>query len=103
MNIGTIFSLCFITLHMIIMVGGFLKLGFQTGGKVSGDVNRIFIEDAMIILFTVGDNADFYDWEYDMYCGDDTIKCFSDEAFDTLLENFRKGMAKQDLSLSLIM
>jgi len=160
-NFGTIFGLCFITLHMIIMVGGTFKLGFQTGGKVSGDVNRIFIEDtidiltdgqekkvlelfhevyeksgmpvtlytadyswkdfysslevyseelyygigfeedAMIILFTVGDNADFYDWEYDMYCGDDTIKCFSDEAFDTLLENFQKGMAKQDLALAL--
>lgn len=54
-------------------------------------------EDAMLILFTTEDEGDFYDWEYDMYCGDDTEKCFSDAAFDELLENFHKGMAGQDL------
>ncbi len=56
-----------------------------------------FDEDAMIILFTTDGNVDFYDWEYDMYCGDDTIKCFSDASFDKLLENFHKGMASQNL------
>lgn len=56
-----------------------------------------FDEDAMIILFTMDNSSDFYDWEYDMYCGDDTIKCFSDASFDKLLENFHKGMAGQNL------
>lgn len=54
-------------------------------------------EDAMIILFTTDKNPDFYDWEYDMYCGDDTTKCLSDAAFDKLLSNFQKGMASQSL------
>lgn len=54
-------------------------------------------EDAMIILFTTNNSPDFYDWEYDMYCGDDTITCFSDASFDKLLDNFQKGMAGQNL------
>lgn len=58
-------------------------------------------EDAMIILFTVGNNNGFYDWEYDMYCGDDTTKCLSDAAFDKLLDNFQKGMANQNLAKAL--
>ena len=60
-----------------------------------------FDEDAMIILFTVDNDSDFYDWEYDMYCGDDTTKCLSDDAFDKLLNNFQKGMATQDLAEAL--
>lgn len=60
-----------------------------------------FDEDAMIILFTVDDSNGFYDWEYDMYCGDDTTKCLSDAAFDKLLNNFQKGMASQDLAKAL--
>lgn len=58
-------------------------------------------EDAMIILFTEDDSTNFYDWEYDVYCGDDTEKCFSDAVFDDFLENFQKGMAGQKLSLAL--
>lgn len=58
-------------------------------------------EDSMIILFTVDNNNDFYDWEYDIYCGDDTIKCLSDAAFDKLLDNFQKGMANQNLARAL--
>lgn len=55
-------------------------------------------EDAMIILFTAEEGEDsFYDWEYDMYCGDDTTVCLSDTAFDKLLENFQKAMASQNL------
>ena len=54
-------------------------------------------EDAMIILFTTGNRDGFDDWEYDMYCGDDTIKCLSDASFDKLLDNFQKGMAGQNL------
>lgn len=56
-----------------------------------------FEEDAMVILFTAEDLDGFYDWEYDMYCGDDTEKCFSDDAFDTVLANFQKAMAQEDL------
>lgn len=55
-------------------------------------------ESAMIILFTANDDSDFYDWEYDVYCGDDTEKCFSDAAFDKFLENFQKGMSRQKLA-----
>lgn len=58
-------------------------------------------EDAMIILFTQEEEDDFVDWEYDMYCGDDTIKCFSDESFDLLLSNFQKAMSRQDLAEAL--
>lgn len=58
-------------------------------------------EDAMLILFTADMSGDFYDWEYDMYCGDDTVKCFSDAAFDTLLSNFQKAMAQQNLAKAL--
>ncbi len=58
-------------------------------------------EDAMLILFTTEEFDDFVDWEYDMYCGDDTIKCFSDESFDELLENFQKAMSRQDLAEAL--
>lgn len=60
-----------------------------------------FDEDAMIILFTVDNQDGFYDWEYDMHCGDDTIKCLSDNTFDRLLNNFQKGMAKQNLEEAL--
>lgn len=55
-------------------------------------------ESAMIILFSENDIPNFYDWEYDVYCGDDTIKCFSDKTFDRFLECFQKGMAGQKLS-----
>ena len=60
-----------------------------------------FDEDAMIILFTAENDDGFYDWEYDMYCGDDTTKCLSDATFDTLLNNFQKGMASQNLAQAL--
>lgn len=46
-------------------------------------------------------NDDFYDWEYDIYCGDETITCLSDDVFDELLNNFQKGMASQDLAKAL--
>lgn len=54
-------------------------------------------EDSMIILFTTNKNINFYDWEYDIYCGDNTIDCFSDATFDKVLANFHKGMANQNL------
>ncbi len=60
-----------------------------------------FDEDAMLILFTKEEEDEYMDWEYDMYCGDDTIKCFSDESFDMLLENFHKSMYGEDLAQSL--
>lgn len=55
-------------------------------------------EDAMIILFSAEDNNGFFDWEYDMYCGDDTEACLSDAAFDKLLDNFQKSMSGQNLA-----
>ena len=54
-------------------------------------------EAAMLILFTQADVNGFTDWEYDMYCGDDTVKCLSDATFEKLLDTFQKSMAKQDL------
>ena len=156
-----IFTLCFITLHMLVMCGAMLATMIQFGGKVDGDKDRIYIvdnvdiltdseeqdvlelfekvydksgmpitlwtddyewkdhyyslevyseelyygigmdEDAMIILFTVDGTSDWYDWEYDIYCGDDTVKCFSDQAFDKLLANFQKAMSGQDLEEAL--
>ncbi len=58
-------------------------------------------EDAMLILFTADCVNGFDDWEYDMYCGYDTTKCFSDAAFDKLLSNFQKAMAGQNLAKAL--
>ncbi len=158
---GVIFALVFITIHMLIMIGGFAISMIEFGGKVSGDSSRIFIEDnadvltsaeeeevlellhnvyeasgmpvtlytddftwkehysslevyseelyyklsfdedAMVILFTTNNNSEFYEWEYDMYCGDDTVKCLSDANFDKLLSNFQKGMARQNLAEAL--
>ena len=160
-NVGIIFALIFITGHMLIMVGAFGATMFDFGGKVSGNPDRIFIEDnanvltdneeqdilellkevydasgmpvtvytddfswkshynslevyseelyyrigfdedAMIILFTADNSDGFYDWKYDMYCGDDTTKCLSDATFDKLLNNFQKGMASQSLAKAL--
>ena len=156
-----IFALCFITFHMLIMVGAFVMSSIQFGSKVNGDTERITIvdkaeilstkeeqeilvlfreiydksgmpitlytddfswkehyedlevyseelyyqisydEDAMIILFTTDNDEKFMDWEYDVYCGDDTIRCFSDSTFDKYLERFQKGMANQDLAYAL--
>lgn len=59
-------------------------------------------ESAMIILFTVDDNPEFYNWEYDVYCGDNTEKCFSDATFDDFLAAFQKGMAGQKFSDALL-
>lgn len=58
-------------------------------------------ETAMVILFTQDNASGFTDWEYDMYCGDDTVSCLSDAAFDKLLDAFQKAMAKQDLCYAL--
>lgn len=59
-------------------------------------------EDAAIIVFTIDTDAvDFVDWQYDVYCGDDTIACFSDVAFDKFLTKFQKGMANQNLAEAL--
>ncbi len=160
-NFGIIIALAFVTIHMLIMLGGFGSTIINFGSKLSGNTERIYIqdnanvltdneeqevlrllkdiyntsgmpvtvytddfswkehydelsvyseelyyrigydEDAMIILFTVDNNNDFYDWEYDIYCGDDTIKCLPDAAFDKLLDNFQKGMANQNLARAL--
>lgn len=160
-NFGIIIALAFVTIHMLIMLGGFGSTIINFGSKLSGNTERIYIqdnanvltdneeqevlgllkdiyntsgmpvtvytddfswkehydelsvyseelyyrigydEDAMIILFTVDNDNDFYDWEYDIYCGDDTIKCLSDAAFDKLLDNFQKGMANQNLARAL--
>ena len=56
-----------------------------------------FDEDAMLILFTADNNTSFYNWEYDIYCGDDTTVCISDATFEKLIANFQKGMATQNL------
>lgn len=56
-----------------------------------------FDEESMIILFTTDKDGEFADWEYDMYCGDKTTDCLSDEVFARLLDNFQKGMATQSL------
>lgn len=58
-------------------------------------------EDAMVILFTSEDKNGFWDWEYDMYCGDKTIRCLSNATFDELITNFQKAMAKEDLVYAL--
>lgn len=56
-----------------------------------------FEEDAMILLYTTNNSDDYYDYEYDFYCGDDTVDCLSDTTFDTLIDNFHKGMSGLNL------
>ncbi len=51
-------------------------------------------EDAMLILFTYDGT---FEWEYEMYCGDDTMQCLPDDLFDELADNFQKGMAGQKI------
>lgn len=157
LNGGIIFALAFVTIHMLIMLGGFSAGMVQIGSKVNGDVSRVkivdtvdaltteeetktmsllmevyqvsgmpvtvytdsfewkqhynalefyseqlyyqmgFEENAMIILFTTDNNPSFYDWEYDIYCGDDTTACLSDSTFEKLIANFQKGMSTQSL------
>lgn len=62
-------------------------------------------EDACLILFLLDtDNPHpngWYDWKYDVYCGDDTVPCFSDELFDKFLDEFQSGLATQDLNKAL--
>lgn len=54
-------------------------------------------EDAMILLYTTNSSDEFYDYEYDFYCGDDTTACLSDKSFDTLVDNFYIGMSGLNL------
>lgn len=160
-NPTIIFILCFITVHMFLMLTSFIPTVIVYGDKVNGNIERIcikdnaniltekeeteilkllndvydksgmpvtlytddfkwknhyasleiyseelyygmgFDEDAMIILFTTETVENFYDWEYDMYCGDETITCLSDATFDKLLINFHKAMGSQDLTKAL--
>ena len=58
-------------------------------------------ETAMVILFTREDIGSFTDWEFDIYCGDDTVRCLSDDTFDPLVSSFYKSMANQDLYYAL--
>lgn len=156
-NAGTIFALVFVTIHMFVMISGFSSDFIHFGKKISGDTDRIYIEDranaltaeeeekvldllhevyeksgmpvtvytddfdwrrhyatievyseelyysigyeedAMILLYTTNNDDDYYDYEYDFYCGDDTVDCLSDRTFDTLIDNFHKGMAGLNL------
>lgn len=58
-------------------------------------------EDSMVILFTSQEKNGKLDWHYDMYCGDNTIRCLSDQEFGELLRNFQKAMATDDLAYAL--
>ena len=59
-------------------------------------------EDAMVILFTTEIVDGFEDWEYDFYCGNDTVKCLNDKQFDNLIDLFHKNMSSMTFSESLI-
>ena len=58
-------------------------------------------ETAMVILFTQEDIDGVVDWEYDMYCGDDMVKCLSNGTFDELVDTFQKSMEKKNLYYAL--
>ena len=62
-------------------------------------------EDACLILFLIDTENPhpngWYDWKYDVYCGDDTVPCFSDELFDKFLDEFQSGLATQNLKEAL--
>lgn len=152
-NGSTIFVLIFITIHMIMMLGGMASSFIHVGEKINGDKDRIFIVDqaealsdseeaqvmellyevyeksgmpvtvytddfawrdryvsievyseelyynigldetSMILLYTTNNSDEYYDFDYEFYCGDDTIACLSDAALEKLIDNFYKGMA----------
>ncbi len=56
-----------------------------------------FDESAMVLLYTTNNSDEFYDYEYDFYCGDDTEACLSDKSLNTLGDNFYKGMSGLNL------
>ena len=63
-------------------------------------------ENSMIILFT-SDIENYINtgkmaWDYDFYCGDNTIKCLSDEEFNKVLDNFYKGMFQYEVADALV-
>ena len=48
-------------------------------------------EDAMVVFFAVDYPIEYTDWEFDIYCGDETVKCLSDDLFYRLVESLRKA------------
>lgn len=151
----------FVTIHMFVMISAFVGSGIHFGGKVNGEISRIFIEDnaeilsveeemaiikifqkvydasgmpitlytedfswmnyynslevyseelyykigfeedAMLILFTTETIDGFFDWDFEIYCGEQTEKCLSDEKLNELNDNLYKAMAQEDLVIAL--
>lgn len=157
-TVGDVVSLVFITVHMCLMLGGFVGSALFFGQPVDGDRSNIAIydqidllnerdeqsllslfervyqksgmpvfvvtddfgwrnefysieacseyyyytqtldEDAMIVFFAADESKGFYDWEFDIYCGDLTEKCLSDADFDKLVEDVRKNAYSKGLT-----
>ena len=157
-NIGMIFILAFITLHMCLMLSGVVSTVWQHGAPINGDkefidvvdnidflsekeendikrtlysvyeksgmpvlvyvdnfeykqyyynkeafsediyYTRTLAEDCMVIMVAVEDRGDILDWEFDIYCGDDTYTCLSDKEFDNLIEAFHRAMYQNDIA-----
>ena len=56
-------------------------------------------EDSMIILYTEEYTSDtFKDWDFDIYCGDDTIDCLSGSKFDTLISKINTNIRSNNHS-----
>lgn len=57
-------------------------------------------ENSMVILFSSENIDGFFDYEYDFYCGDNTIKCLKDNDFDNLIFDFHKGFINSNYNIS---
>lgn len=60
--------------------------------------SHTYEENAMAIVYIPHQVGDFEDWIYDFCCGDDTVACLSDAAFDKLLDSFYRARLNMPLA-----
>ena len=58
-------------------------------------------ESAMVVFFAVDSTRDYIDWEFDIYCGEDTVRCLSDASFDELVDLLQRSAYANTLCDSL--
>ena len=57
-------------------------------------------ENSMVIVFSSEKVGDYLDYEYGIYCGDNTVKCLKDEDFDNLIDDFNVGLIRNNNNIA---
>lgn len=57
-------------------------------------------ENSMVIVFSSEKVGDYLDYEYGIYCGDNTLKCLKDEDFDNLIDDFNVGLIRNNNNIA---